>query len=247
MAASVRIGIIGDFKPGYRKHVSTNEALAHTAARLELPLESAWIHSRTLADDSGLTALAECDGLIAGPQSPAESLDGVLAGIRFAREHGRPFLGTCGGFQHTLLEYARHVLGIADAAHPEYHTVGGTPLVVPISCVVSETPDGSYRLAGRMPVDVEPDSLALAIYGQPQISEEFSCNYELNPAFAEQLARSGLRIVGRGSLGQARLVELRDHPFFLASAFLPQWRSTPEQPHPLLVAYLQAVRRAQTA
>ena len=117
----VRIGILGDFNPEFRSHHATHHSLQHAAARLNLALESQWIPTPSILESGGLKTLETFDGLWASPGSPYQSFAGMLKGIEFARQHDWPFLGTCGGFQHLALEYARNVLGFQDAEHAEYN------------------------------------------------------------------------------------------------------------------------------
>src|SRR3989442_15811741 len=106
-----RLGIIGDFNPANPTHVATNTGLQHASEALGVPVEVTWLHTDEHHD------LSAFDGLLCSPGSPYRSLDGALDAIRYARENKVPFLGTCGGFQHLVIEYARNVLGIRDADH----------------------------------------------------------------------------------------------------------------------------------
>jgi CTP synthase (UTP-ammonia lyase) len=137
-------------------------------------------------------------------------------------------------------------MAFRDAEHAEYDPHGGTLLIAPVSCPVPGRPEGAPRLAGQQRVWLRAGSLAARIYGQPEIEEEFTCNYELNPAFQDDLQKAGLQLVGADENGLARIVELEDHPFFVATLFLPQLASREGRPHPLIAAYLDAVvsRRA---
>src|SRR5689334_22470019 len=116
---SVRIAILGDFGPARPSHWATEASLYHAAARLELRIEPRWVETVSLATDDGLRSLVGFDGIWAAPGSPYQGMAGMLRGIRFARERGVPFLGTCGGFQYALIELTRNVLGIADADSAE--------------------------------------------------------------------------------------------------------------------------------
>ncbi|MGA2005454.1 MAG: hypothetical protein ABSG70_18855, partial [Terriglobales bacterium] len=104
MTEPVRIGIIGDFNPEFRSHHATNDALQHAARKLEMKVESAWVPTPSLVEPGGPALLDSFDGLFASAGSPYKSFEGMLKGIEFARVHDRPFLGTCGGFQYTLIE-----------------------------------------------------------------------------------------------------------------------------------------------
>jgi CTP synthase (UTP-ammonia lyase) len=193
-----------------------------------------WIATTDLDHDAG-EHLAGFAALWCAPGSPYRSMTGALAGIRIARESNRPFLGTCGGFQHVVIEYARHVLGFEDAQHAEYDPYASRLLVTSLSC----------SLAGqRMQVSVTPGSHAFAAYGRESVEEQYYCNFGLNPAYQGRLHEGGLRIVGVDQDGEARIVEIPEHHFFIATLFVPQCSSSPALPHPLILAYLNAARQA---
>lgn len=113
---------------------------------------------------------------------------------------------------------------------------------MPVSCAVPNRAEGAPSLSGDLTIAVQPDTLAYRILRCAEISEGFFCNYELNPAYQDGVQRAGLRISGLGERGEARIVELPDHRFFVASLFLPQHASRPERPHPLVTAFVAAAR-----
>lgn len=132
-------------------------------------------------------------------------------------------------------------MGIQAAEHAEYNPNASTLLIVPAACPVSNRPAGAPRLSSKLKVKLRLNSSAFQIYRQQEIEEEFNCNYELNPAFQSAIEAKGLQMVGLGERGEARIVELDNHRFFVATLFLPQLTSTEDRPHPLIVAYLKAV------
>jgi CTP synthase (UTP-ammonia lyase) len=134
---------------------------------------------------------------------------------------------------------------MADAAHAEDDPDAPEALITPVSCPVVNRPEGAPALWGKLKVQVNPDSLAFLIYQRQHIEEQFTCNYELDSRFQVAMEVGGLHISGVGEHGEARIVELNGHPFFLASLFLPQLTSTDERPHPLVIAYLHAALRAK--
>jgi len=109
-----------------------------------------------------------------------------------------------------------------------------------VSCPVDNRPEGRPRLWGKLKIKVSPDSLAFRIYRQSEVEEAFNCNYELNPTFREKLEVTGLRVSGVSEDGGARIIELPNHRFFLATGFVPQFTSEETRPHPLIIAYLKA-------
>lgn len=223
----LRIGLIGEYNPAVIAHRAINAALPMVAAELGLELDARWLPT-DLLDDSQLATL---DGIWCVPGSPYRSLGGALRAIRFAREHGVPFLGTCGGFQHALLEYARNVLGWADAEHAETSPSAANPILAPLTCPLVEV-RASIRLA-------EGSMIALA-YGSKQIEEGFHCSYGPVERLEVALENTPLRACGFDDAGAVRAVELQGHPFFIACLFQPERAALDGQTPPLVSAWLQA-------
>ena len=232
MPACLQIGLIGDYDPLAQTHQATLAALQHAAHSLDLAVEPIWLPTPSL-DPLPLSAMQDFDALWCVPGSPYQSMAGALNAIRFTREQGRPFLGTCGGFQHTVIEYARNVLGFVDAHHAEYDPAASTLFVTRLACSLAST---------TMQVYVEPHSRSGRAYQQSLVQEQYYCRFGLNPAYQANLHDGGLRVVGTDQDGEARIVELPAHPFFIGTLFVPQVRSTPAQPHPLVREYVEAAR-----
>ncbi len=133
------------------------------------------------------------------------------------------------------------------AGHTETEPDAAVPLLVLSSCPVPDRPDGAPRLWGELKITVRPGSLAFRIYQQMEAGEPFTCNYELNPSFRGELETAGLRVSGVSEDGGARIIELPDHRFFLATGFVPQSASDAAKPHPLIVAYLEAATEFRQA
>jgi CTP synthase (UTP-ammonia lyase) len=159
-------------------------------------------------------------------------MEGALQAIRFARETNRPFLGTCGGFQHGVIEFARNVLGWADADHAETSPEAARPLIALLECALVETSD-TVRLL--------PGSRIHAAYGRDEAIEGYRCRYGLNPQFTEALTSSGLEIAARDKEGEIRGLELRTHPFFVLTLFQPERAALRGECPPLVAAYLRAL------
>lgn len=230
MLTAVRIGIIGDYNPDFRPHHATNAAITHAADKLQLQVIIDWLPTAEITDAS-IGQLREYNALWCAPGSPYRSMAGALLGIRFAREQHVPFIGTCGGFQHVVLEYARNVLGFTEASHAESDPDASCLFISALAC----------SLVGKtMQVQIEPASRVFQIYQRTLVEEQYYCQFGLNPEYQAMIHDGGLRIAGIDTDGEARILELPDHPFFVATLFVPPLTSTPEQPHPLLMAYLQA-------
>jgi CTP synthase (UTP-ammonia lyase) len=191
-----------------------------------------WLATDTVVDDTGLAAF---DALWLVPASPYRSMDGALRAITFARTQGLPFLGTCAGFQHAMIEHARSTLGWADADHAETSPNARRPVVTALACSLVEASE-TIRL--------EPGSRLAAAYGALEITEQYRCNYGLNPAFAAELTRGPLRVAARDGAGDVRGVELDGHPFFVATLFQPERAALTGRVPSIVAAFLAAIVRA---
>jgi len=230
------LAIIGDFKPENRSHRATNDAIDHCGASLGLKIQPQWIATGEMAVPGAVERLREFGGIWVAPASPYNSMAGALAAIRAAREQRIPLLGTCGGFQHIILEYARNVLGIADAEHEET-APGATRLFISrLQC----------SLVGRtMTIRLQPDSLLGRLYGRNTAEEQYHCNFGVNPECVSTLFSGDLRVAGSDDEGVARAVELAGHPFFAGTLFLPQHNSRAAAPHPVICGFLKAAARRE--
>ncbi len=221
----IKIGIIGDYNANNPTHVATTNGIQHAADALGEPIETIW-----LATDRP-QELENFQGLLGSPGSPYRSMEGALAGIRYARENGVPFIGTCGGFQHLAIEYARNVMGFTDAAHAESDPYASCLFITPLSC----------SLVGRtMEVALKPGSKAALACRSTRSMEQFYCNFGLNPEYREQLEKHGLEITGWDQNDEVRTIELGSHPFFVGTLFVPQARSVAGNPHPLILEFCRA-------
>jgi len=166
------------------------------------------------------------------PASPYRSMDGALRAIRFARETGRPFLGTCGGFQHAVVEYARNVLGWTDAEHAETAPDAARPVITPLACSLVEVKD-KIRLL--------PGTRIAAAYGTSEAAEGYHCRYGINEAFRAALTDGPLRVTAEDAAGDIRALELQGHPFFVATLFQPERAALADRLPPLVAAFARAV------
>jgi CTP synthase (UTP-ammonia lyase) len=255
MTDRAAIAVVGDFNPDFPGHRMIREAIGHAAESLCVDAHVEWIPTPEITNQNVGKVLAGFHGLIVAPGSPYQSFDGALAAIEFGRTGLRPYYGSCAGFQHTLIEYARNVMGLADAHSAEYGTDSKNIVVVPVSCPVPNRPTGQPRLSGAVDcpentIRILPGTRAARIYQRESAVEEYFCNYEANLAFQSRFDVAGLRVTGVGPHGEARIVEIPAHPWFLATLFQPQRATAPGRPHPLFFNYQRAVeqyRRESTA
>lgn len=229
------LAIVADFNSSSVSHAATNDAIKHSTEMFGLHVEAQWVPTEELVAPGALKRLAGFNGFWIGPGSPYKSMEGALTAIRFAREKGIPLLGTCGGFQHIILEYARNVLGFADAEHEESSPEASRLFVSRLAC----------SLAGRtMSLTLEPDSTLARIYGRNHAQEQYLCNFGVNPTYVETLRSGPMKVVASDAEGVVRAVELPGHSFFVGTLFLPQHNSTASTPHPLITAFLRACSTA---
>jgi CTP synthase (UTP-ammonia lyase) len=229
MPKKLSVGVIGDFQATYETHTATNLAFKHSADLLGVGVEVKWLPTLSLKGNS--LEMKRFDAFLCAPGSPYKSTEGALNGIKFARENNRPFLGTCGGCQHAIIEFARNVMGIEDAEHAEEHPDAKNLFVTPLTC----------SLVGKVEeVKVLVGTRASKIYGAPIIREKFYCNYGLNPTRRVEVEEAGLRVSGLDASGEVRILELPRAHFFFATLFVPQATSTSERPHPMISGLLRS-------
>ena len=233
----MRIALIGDYNATVKAHQSIPLALALACEGSGRVCEWEWIHTATLRGDAS-SQLSECHGVWCVPASPYANTNGALAAIRFARQTHRPFLGTCGGFQHALLEYAEAVWGVARPAHAELSPDAIDPVIAPLACSLVEE-SGEIRF--------ESGSRLAAAYGVSVAHEEYHCRYGLSAGYVHRLTSGPLRAAGRDGAGDIRAIELDGHPFFVATLFQPERSALAGRQHPLIRAFVEAVQERATA
>jgi len=230
MNRTVRVALIGDHDPAILAHRAIPEALARAADDAAVAVEAEWIATDTITPPT----LANFDGIWCTPGSPYRSMDGALAAIRHARERGIPFLGTCGGFQHALLEYARNVLGWHDAEHAETAPNAARTLIAPLTCSLVE-------VSGR--IRFTPETRLARAYETGEAHEGYHCRYALNPEFRAALTSGDLRVAAVDDDDDVRAVELATHPFFVATLFQPERAALSGRVPPIVRAFVASARR----
>ena len=235
MNAAVRIALIGDYNPEVAAHVAIPRALKLAANGSVRAVEPAWMATPLFTTQSE-ERLSPFDAIWCVPNSPYASMEGALCAIRFARESGRPFLGTCGGFQHAVIEYARNVLGFHEADHAESNPATALPLISPLACSLAR---------GKGAIRLVPNSQLARIYGRTEIAENYHCNFGLNPRFESMLNDGRLNVSGRDENGEVRAVELAGHSFFIATLFQPEQSAFAGVEHPLICSFVRAAARSK--
>jgi CTP synthase (UTP-ammonia lyase) len=230
MKYKIRIGIIGDYD-GRPSHKATEEALKHAAKKLDIQTEYKWLPTVMfeLSDDE----LESYDGLWCAPGSPYKSMNGAIHAIKYARENNCPFIGTCGGFQHAVIEYGRNVLHISTLGDINFNPYDANDYITALSCsLVGQTRH----------IILNKYSSLYNIYNRTEIIEKYNCSFGLNKDFQNLLNVNGFKVIGIDENKEARILSIEDHIFFIATLFQPQLSSTYDNPHPLIMEFLRTAR-----
>lgn len=223
------IGLIGDYDEAVLAHRAIPKALELVPRGTGDPITVEWLPTDTIGAASDVSRF---DGLWCVPASPYRSTDGALRAIRYAREQGVAFLGTCGGFQHAVLEYARNVLGWHAAEHAETAPDADCLVISPLACALVEKTDT---------VSFTDGSHLRKAYGSAGSSEGYHCSFGLNPVFQAELAGGPLRVAARDSDNAIRALELDAHPFFVLTLFQPERAALRDEVPPIVRAFVSAV------
>ena len=234
----LRIGLVGDHDPSVTAHRAIPAALGLAGEKLGIAVDPVWLATDSLPADpaSSRRLLDGFDAIWCVPASPYRHTGGALAAITTARTRDIPFFGSCGGFQHALLEIARNRLRL-DAAHAELDPAAEQPVIAALSCSLVEV-SGAVRFT--------PGSMLARAYGSDRAEEGYHCSYGLNPAFESHLAAAGVTVTARDQAGDARAFALDGPRFFHGTLFQAERRALRGEPSPPAVALLEAALAART-
>lgn len=241
----VTIAVVGKYVALQDAYISITESLRHAAVANEAELDIHWVNAEEIeADDTDMDkVMAGVDGILVPGGFGNRGIEGKIKAIQYAREHKIPFFGICLGMQCAVIEFARHVCGMADANSSEFNPNSAHPVIdlMPEQIDVEDL-GGTMRL-GLYPCKVYPDTLTSKAYNAELIYERHRHRYEFNNAFREKIVGKGL-VLG-GTLPNGRLVEIvelpqSEHPWFLGAQFHPEFKSRPINPHPLFRDFVGA-------
>jgi CTP synthase len=241
--AEVTIGIVGKYVEYEDSYKSLKEALVHGALAHNLKLQVNWIEAEGLeaGDRAAEEQLQDYDGLLVPGGFGKRGIEGMLNAIRYAREKKIPYFGICLGMQTACIEFARNVVGLAEANSSEFDPATPHRVIYKLRELTGVEELGGTMRLGAWPCKIEPDTLAHTIYGQSEISERHRHRYEFNREYEELLTAAGLRISGSTPDGTyVEMVELPNHPHFIGCQFHPEFKSKPLEPHPLFKAFVGA-------
>jgi len=225
--AMAKIGLIGDFDSSVPAHQAIPTAIRLASDEIKVTVSFEWVPTNEIV---GTERVSHFDAVWCVPASPYRNMDGALLAIQCARE-SPPVPRDMWGFQHAIVEYARNVLGWADAEHAETAPEAQRPVITLLQCALVEATDA---------IQLRPGSHIARAYGREEIVEGYRCRYGLNSAFLRQLTSGPLRVAAEDGSHEARAVELDGHPFFLATLFQPERAALKGQIPPLIAAFVRA-------
>ena len=221
-----KIGIVGDFK-GSRSQIMLNQSLDWLKETYTFDYE--WVDTVKVQNE-GENILKCFSGIWSAPGSPFESLEGAIKAIHYARVDNIPHLGTCGGLQHAVIEFAQNVLGLKNVQHEEYNKNGTELIISKLQC----------SLAGQtMNLTIKEGTKAFNCYQAYSSIEDYYCNFGINPEFKPKLNHDDLIISGIDQENEIRIIEIPKNDFFIATLFVPQSRATREAPHPIIKVFIE--------
>ena len=248
--SEVTIGMVGKYVDLTESYKSLNESLAHAGIQNKAKVNIKYIDSETL-EDGDMSPLSLLDAILVPGGFGKRGVEGKIAAVKFARENKIPYLGICLGMQVAVIEFARHMAGLMDAHSTEFNSKTSNPVIALITewqaeCGKTETRDENSDLGGTMRLGAQPCNLQSGsnisrIYGAETISERHRHRYEFNNTYLDALEAKGLVFSGRSVDGNlVEVVEIADHPWFVACQFHPEFTSTPRKGHPLFTDFIKA-------
>lgn len=239
---TVTIGMVGKYVELHDSYISVNEALKHGGIETHSAVKIEWIDSESLEGDADVEAiLGKMDGILVPGGFGSRGIEGKIRACKYARENNVPYLGICLGMQIAIIEFARNVLGLEGANSAEINP--DTPY--PVIDILPEQKDvtdmgGTMRL-GQYPCTLNPESKAFELYGSSMIYERHRHRYEVNNDFREALLKGGMIFAGTSPDNHiVEMVEIPEHPWFVAGQFHPEFKSRPNKPHPLFRGFVTA-------
>jgi CTP synthase len=237
----VKIALVGKYTALHDAYISVVEALKHGGIANRADVEIKWVPSETVTAESVDDLLGDVSGIIVPGGFGDRGIEGMITAVQYAREHKLPYLGICLGMQMAIVEFARHVLGYADAHTAEINPDTTHPVIhiMPDQNGVTDL-GGTLRL-GAYPCEIQKGSKAYEIYGSEQISERHRHRYEVNNDYREALISGGMTLSGLSPDGHiVEMCEIKDHPWFVATQAHPEFKSRPNKPHPLFAGFIKA-------
>jgi CTP synthase len=239
----VTIGLIGKYIELQDAYKSILESFVHAGAMNECKVKIIDVHSETITEDNVAEKLSKLDGLLVAPGFGNRGVEGKIMAVKYARENSLPFFGICLGMQMAVIEYARNVLGWADAHSTEMIKETTHPVIDLMDEQKDVTAKGGTMRLGAYPCTIKEGTLAHTIYGTTEISERHRHRWEFNNKFIKDFEKAGMVPSGKNpSTGLVEIVELPNHPFFIGVQYHPELKSTVENPQPIFVHFVKAAK-----
>ena len=237
----VNIALVGKYVELQDAYKSILESFIHAGAENRCKVRVHSFQSEYIDASNVAEKLSGMSGILVAPGFGERGLEGKIEAVRYARENNIPFFGICLGMQMAVIEYARNVLGLKDANSAEVKPNGPYSVIDLMESQKSLTALGGTMRLGAYKCKLDKDSLAYRIYGKEMISERHRHRYEVNSHFVEDLRKAGMKATGTNpDTGLVEIVEIENHPFYIAVQFHPELKSTPENPQPIFVAFVKA-------
>ncbi len=239
---SVRVAVVGKYTSLVDSYKSIQEALIHGGIANDVGVQIDWLSSESI-DERGTSTLEPYHGVLIPGGFGHRGVEGMVDTVRYLRESGVPFFGICLGLQCAIIEVARNVCGLVDADSAEFEPTTPHPVISLLDSQLQVTMKGGTMRLGAYPAHLSEGSRVREIYGEAEISERHRHRYEVNNEYREPLAAGGLRFSGRSpDGGLVEIIELEDHPHFIATQFHPELKSRPTSAHPLFAAFIASAR-----
>ena len=237
----VTIGLVGKYVQLHDAYLSVAEALRHAGFALGAKVDIRWIDSETITEETQEELLSHLDGILVPGGFGSRGIEGMILAARYAREHHVPYLGICLGMQIAVIEFARHVLGIADADSGEFAPECRHKVIDFMPGQGENIDKGGTLRLGSYPCVIADGTTMARCYGSKEIRERHRHRYEFNNDYREPMQAAGLTISGLSPDGRlVEAVELRDSPFYVGVQYHPEFKSRPNRPHPLFQGFLDA-------
>jgi len=237
------IGLAGKYNENIDAYISVVEALKSACYHNNVKLDLVWIHSAKLEkkDKKELNKLKKVSGIVVPGGFGTRGVEGKIVAAKYARENKMPYLGLCLGMQVATIEFARHVLATKDANSTEFDSKTANPVIHMLPGHTKDEDKGGTLRLGAYPCVLDKESQSFKAYGTEQISERHRHRYEFNMDYYTQLEEAGMRFAGMSPDKKlVEIIEYRDHPYFVASQFHPEFKSRPLRPHPLFRDFIKA-------
>jgi len=237
----VSIALVGKYVQLHDAYLSVVESLSHAGTANDAVVDIRWVNSETLTEQNIDAELGGCSGILVPGGFGDRGIEGMIRAARYAREKKIPYFGICLGMQMAVVEFARNVLGYADANSSEFSETTTHPVIALMPDQVNITDKGGTMRLGRYPCQLAEGTRSRELYGTDKISERHRHRFEFNNDFRADMAAGGMTLAGLSPNGHlVEIVELPDHPWFVGVQFHPEFKSRPDRPHPLFYGFVKA-------